>query len=159
MYTVDSCPHFMCWDCKFFRNDADRAESLCPRLNHKNLKWAKPWFKSYDCGEHHIICNAFKPKHPEYADFKDWTNFDDYWAIYQKAWLPKALKYSTVSFILNDDFEVRYKVPLQLFIDGTHIIDGVLQATEKNYYKRCKKSDEHPTGYVLVREKINGVML
>ena len=34
MYTIEDCPHFMCQDCKYFKINADKEESLCKRIGH-----------------------------------------------------------------------------------------------------------------------------
>ena len=129
MYTVDTCPHYGCKDCKFFRVDADRNESLCKRIDHKTIKFAVPWFKSYDCGQYfHLPCADFIPKHIEYADAKEWTNFEDFWDVYVKAWLPYQNEDILVWFCLNDDNSVRYGVPLDRFKDNTMIKDNILMA-------------------------------
>lgn len=155
-YTIDNCPHLGCQDCKYFRVNADREESICKRIDHKSIKFAKPWFKSYDCGASHIICRDFEPKHPEYTDFESWKGFDDYWKVFKEAWLPnsKAIIRTSVAFTLHDDTSIRYYVLLTDFINGTFIKDGKLLAFEKKYYKQSRKS---PIGYELITEKIDGV--
>lgn len=152
MYTVDTCPHVGCKDCAYFKVNADLngIESICKRIDHKKVKFAIPRFKSYDCGCFHIPCGDFIPKHPEHADFKDWTNFNDFWKVYVETWLPYGNENITVAFTINGDTSVRYHVPLSKFIDGTMIIDGVLQAIEKTYYAHH---------YNIVHEKIDGVVI
>ena len=86
MYTIEDCPHFMCQDCKYFKINADREESLCKRIDHKKVKFYKSPFSSYHCGEHHIICHDFEPKHPEYADFQNWNGIDDYLNTFIESW-------------------------------------------------------------------------
>lgn len=159
MYTIDTCPHCYCGDCAYFKGNAHMAgvESTCKRIDHKTVKFAVPWFKSYDCGQRdHIPCGDFVPAHPEYADFKEWTNFSDFWQIYVKAWLPYENEDITVPFTIYGDTSVRYHVPLVKYIDGTMIVDGVLQATEKEYYKRIK---DNSFPFKLIHETIDGVLL
>ena len=42
-----------CGECKYFNVKASLpgVESTCKRLDHKMVKFAGPWFKSYDCGQ------------------------------------------------------------------------------------------------------------
>lgn len=56
------------------------------------------------------------------------------------------------------DTSVRYHVPLRKFIDGTMIVDGVLQAVEKTYYKR-DKVEYGVQLYKIIHEKIDGVLI
>lgn len=121
----------------------------CKRLKGTKLEFARPWFSSCS-SRFHIPCNSFEPKHPEYADLKEWTNFNDYWQVYKEAWLANTKE---ISFIINGEKAVRYYVPLQKFLDGTMIKDGWLMATRRTYYKRTRKG----FGYELVDEKINGI--
>lgn len=157
MYTVNNCPHYGCGDCVYFKVDADRAESLCKRINHKKIKFAVPWFKSYDCGQSfHLPCNAFMPKYMERADAKDWTNFEDFWRAYVKAWLPYQNEDILVWFCINDDITVRYGVPLKSFLDGTMIKDNKLMAIKKQYFKRTNRNE---IGYTIINEDIQSVEL
>lgn len=161
MYTIDNCPHFGCGDCLYFDVNAERDNvvSICKRIDHKNVKFAEPYFKSYDCGQHyHIPCGDFIPKHLDYADAKEWTNFNDFWNAYVKAWLPYENENITIPFTINDNTDVRYHVPLKRFIDGTMIMDGFLQATEKTYMKRTV-IDLGVQLYTVVHEEINGVKI
>ena len=167
MYTVDNCPHFGCGDCVYFRVDADRVNAdqininqeniLCKRIDHKKVKFAISWFKSYDCGQSfHLPCADFIPKHLDYADAKEWSGFEDFWKVYVKAWLPYENEDILLWFCLNDDTQVRYGVPLKKFLDGTMIQDGILMAIKKQYYKRQHKND---IGYTIINEEINGVQI
>lgn len=154
MYTVDTCPHYGCGDCKYFRIDADRNESLCKRIDHKKVKFAIPWFKSYDCGQNfHIPCNDFEPKYMHYADAKSWDGFDNFWETYVKAWLPYQDENKLIWFCINNDTNIEYGLPMKVFIQGNMISDNTLLATKKRYYKRTKEG----FGYKLITEDINGV--
>lgn len=147
MYTVDDCPHLGCKDCLY------NGEN-CKRIGGTNLEFVRPWFACQPSG-FHVPCNSFVPKHPEYTDMKEWTNFDDFWTVYKEAWLPYGNENVDCGFMFNDDRSVWYYVPLKKFIDGTMIQDGKLMATYKQYYKRTKEG----FGYKLVKEEINGVEL
>ncbi len=63
-----------------------------------------------------------------------------------------------MAFTVNGNTDVNYQVPTKKFLDGTMIVDGVLQAVEKTYYKR-DKVDLGVQLYKLVHEKINGVRI
>ena len=103
-----------------------------------------------------MICADFIPAHPEYADFKEWTCFEDYWEVYVKAWLPYEDTGTYLSFTLGSNTSVRYEVPLMLFINGEMIQDGILKATKRKYYARCIRS-KNPLGLKLITEQIDGV--
>lgn len=136
-----------CGQCKYFKVNADMegVESTCKRLDHKHLKFAKPWFKSYDCGQFvGRVCKEFEP-----ADYcvwlkKHWVSYDDY---HQDDIIGDDAK---SYFCLDNDFSVRYGVLTKDFVDGTMFDDnGDLKWVEKVYYKRSKSS---PIGYELVHE-------
>lgn len=154
MYTIDTCPNLGCRNCKFWNINADRNDSICKRFDHKQIKVFTPYFKSYTCGENHVICADFEPKHPEYADMKEWTNFEDFWKVYQKVWLTDCEKRG-IAVTLNGDTKVMYIVPLERFLYGTMIEDGRLMAIKKKYYKQTRSG----FGYKLITEEINGVKL
>lgn len=144
MYTVDTCPHLGCKDCLY--NGVN-----CKRIGGVNVEFARPWFASQPSG-FHVPCNSFEPKHPEYADLKEWTNYDDFFKVYEEAWLVNKREFP---FTINGDKSVRYYVPFEKFIDGSMIVDGKLMATYKQYYKQTREG----FGYKLVTEEINGVEL
>lgn len=154
MYTVDTCPHYGCGDCKYFRVDANRNENLCKRIDHKKIKFAIPWFKSYDCGQNfHIPCNEFEPKYMQYADAKEWDGFDNFWEMYVKTWLPYQDENKLIWFCMNNNTNIEYGVPMKAFIEGHMMSDNVLLAIKRRYYKRTKDS----FGYKLITEDIDGV--
>ena len=144
MYSIDTCPNLECKDCLFWG-------AQCRRIGGTNLEFARPYFVSQDTGSH-TPCNSFEPKHPEYADLKEWTNFEDFWKVYKDVWLSGTKE---CAFTINGNKSVRYYVPLERFIDGTMIENGKLLATHKSYYKQTREG----FGYKLIREEIDGVML
>lgn len=146
MYTTDTCPHLGCKDCLY--NGVN-----CKRLSGTNLEFARPYFKSSPSGLH-IPCNSFKPAHPEYADLKEWTNYDDFIKAYMEAWWSGSKPY-VCGFTMSGDKSIRYYVPLEKFIDGTMIQDGKLMAIYKQYYKQTREG----FGYRLIKEEIDGVQL
>lgn len=154
---IDDCPRFFCIHCAKWSVDADRKCGQCPKLDHKKVKFYKPYFKCYDCGMHHLICSQFTPRNPEYADFQNWTGFDDYWKVYEQAWLTDASRNRGVAFVLDDNYDIMYYVPLETWLYGEIIQNGVLMATTKAYHKRTVKDGW--THYPMVYEAINGVLL
>jgi len=155
MYTIDNCPNFSCCCCAKWKIDAERNECICPKLDHKKVKFYIPYFKCYDCGMHHVICGEFVPKYPHYADFKDWTNFEDYWKVYEKAWLTDGMKNRGIGFTVDGDGEKIFFVPLETWLYGEVVKDGILQATTMGYHVR--KIINGVTHYPMMYEVINGV--
>lgn len=147
MYTIDTCPNLGCKDCLYWGEQ-------CKRLGGTNLEFARPYFVSQPTGRH-TPCNSFEPKHPEYADLKEWTNFEDFWTVYKEAWLPYENENTDCAFTINGDKSIWYYVPLKRFIDGTMIEDGKLMATHRRYYKQTREG----FGYKLITEEINGIEL
>ena len=125
--------------------DADRTESTCKRLDHKYIKFAFPWFKSYDCGQlSGTVCNDFEPSDTVPWLKAHWKGWSDYWEDEDptkgKIWL-----------ILDDDRSVRYAVSRKDFVEGSFLDEeGNLKWIEKEYYKMSRSS---PTGYILVHER------
>ena len=148
----DMCYFVGCGSCKHFnvRADMDGVESTCKRIDHKHIQFAKPWFKSYDCGQQSsIMCNDFEPAERCVDLCRRWTDPIDYACkgdesrIKGKVWL-----------CLDKDQSVRYAVTMRDFWYGTFLNeDGSLKWIEKMYYKRSKKS---PICYELVREDHEG---
>ena len=134
-----------CGQCKYFKVDADRATSTCKRLDHKHIKFAKPWFKSYDCGQFNsMVCDEFYPRDSCRWLKEHWISWEDYWDGEE----PKPTE--TIPLVLDGDFSVRYKVLKSDFITGNFLDDsGNLKWVEKEYYKRSKSS---PIGYKLIHE-------
>lgn len=160
MYTVDTCPHVGCGYCKYFEPLADRSKnkSECKRIDHKKVQFKRPIFTPSDYGYWHIPCADFVPKYPEYADYKEWTTFEDFWPVYVKSWLPYEDENILQYFALNGNQDILYGVPLRDFIDGTMISDGVLHAVEKMYYKGYTRSHNINLP-ILHHDKINGVVI
>lgn len=146
--------NYHCGNCKYFRVDADRNESLCKRIDHKSVKFHTPWFKSYDCNQHNgIICSDFIPASWYINAVKEWNGFEEYWENYVEQWLPYKKTDTTVSFIINGDRSVSYQVKLLDFIYNTMFDEyGYLKAVSKRYYKRDKTSS---IGYRLITEKVD----
>lgn len=157
-YTVDTVPHLCCRYCKFFNGKAHikGQKSDCKRIDHKKVKFGKSPFMSYHCGENHTPCRDFEPANLQYADFKDWTCMDDVYPVFKEAWIPYGKPPEYLCFVLNDDFDVDYLVPYELFYNGGMIKDGKLMAEYKRFTVR-DKVDRGVQLYKLVYEKIDGV--
>lgn len=152
--------NYHCGNCKYFnvKADLEGVESTCKRIDHKKVKFYKPWFKSYDCNQHNgIICSDFIPADWCVSAVKEWRGFEEYWENYVEQWLPYRDTNTFVSFFVNGDTETAYRVRLMDFVNGTMIEKGILKAFEKMYYKR----DRNPNGfgYKLVHEPINGIAI
>lgn len=146
---LDMCSHFGCGLCKHFQVDADRREdTTCKRIDHKHFQFAKPWFKSYDCGQNSsIICKDFEPDESYMWLYNHWQGWDFLFGdkIYKDN--------ETIGLCIDKDQSIRYKVKREDFVNGTFIDeDGNLKWVEKMYYKRTEDS---PIGYHLVHEYRN----
>lgn len=146
MIDKDECCRIDCGHCIHFKVNADQAnvESTCKRLDHKHLKFAKPWFKSYDCGQFcGCPCRDFAPKPLYKWLYEHWEGFDDFYR-------DEDLTKKTVSLVIDGDFSVRYHVKALDFINNTFLNeDGSLNWFEKIYYKQTRAS----FGYKLIHEK------
>lgn len=148
-----------CNECQFYRVNADREESICKRIDHKRVKFAVPWFKSYDC-DHGCICSDFIPVEHYPAVYKNWQEiggFKGRWPLWVEQWLPYKNTDVLTYFTIGKDTSIRYGVHLMDFVNGTMFDGDVLKAVEKMYIKRVKKSDKNPIGYKVIRKSIDGV--
>lgn len=143
---LDEWPCLQHGQCKYFNVNADRETSTCKRIDHKKIKFAKPWFKSYDCGQYsQHICAEFEPR-----DSCKWLkeHWDGVHGYFGKSYQPKGM----IWFTIGEDTSVRYGVPYKNFWDGSFVdFNGELNWIEKMYYKRTKGG----FGYSLIREKRN----
>lgn len=148
---------YHCGDCIHWKLGVGGKHCPCKRLDHDKIKFAVPWFKSYDANQHNgPICSDFYPKpHLKWA-VDHWPGFQAYWEQYVKEWLPYGNTNSLISFCLNGDTSIRYRVPLMNFVNGTMIDGNTLKAVERLYYKRTNRS---PFGYELIHEPIDGVQI
>ena len=133
--------------CKHFRVNADLAgvQSTCKRLDHKNIKFAVPWFKSYDCGQlSSNICEDFEPR-----DTCKWLK--EHWDGIERYFGENYTPGGYVGLILNNDTSIRYYVKAEDFYRGSFLNDvGSLKWEYREYYRRSRSS---PIGYRLEREK------
>jgi len=150
----DERERYFCGSCKYFniKSDRDDVVSPCKRIDHKHLQFSRPYFKSYDCNQFNgVICSDFEPADWCIYAKEHWGGFDAYWKSYKKYWNPNA-ETDSISFFIDKNTDVRYKVKLTDFVFGTmYNENGTLKAFEKTYYKRSKLS---PIGYELIHERI-----
>ena len=135
--------HLSCGQCVYFKVNADREESTCKRLDHKHIKFFKPYFKSYNCGQFSgCVCSDFAPVEWCVWLRQHWVSIDDY--------LGGEEITGYVSLVV-DDLPVIYRVKKKDFFYNDFIDqDGNLKWFEKVYYKVYRNS---PTGYKLVTAK------
>lgn len=142
-----------CGECKHFQVDADRrTETTCKRIDHKQIKFAVPWFKSYDCGQFAQggVCSDFEP-----ADYcvwlkNHWTNMAEYIEAYEEEEKKSFFDNKFIALCINDDTKVRYYVSKKDYFYNDFInADGSLKWVKRCYVKQSRKS---PTGYELVWE-------
>lgn len=127
-----------CGDCEYFniRADLDGVVSTCKRLDHKHLKFAKPWFKSYDCGQSRLAsCSDFKygGVSPILKKQFPLVGIDKYLTDKQKydgyVWL-----------VVDNDTSIRYAVNRKDFYNNTFLTDsGNLKWIKREYYKRSNR--------------------
>lgn len=153
-FRADEMYHLRCRECLYHKCDADcdGVESVCKRIDHKAIRFYKPWFKSYDCGTYHLICRDFEPHLLRWPLGREvWRGYDDYRALMKEigeSWATGKMK--TMWFQLrNDDFKDAYEVDTEDFINGTMIRDGYLMCRKKWYYKTDRTN---PVGYKLTAE-------
>lgn len=151
----DAIGHLFCGDCKFWGCGNDYCQK---RIDHKNVRFAIPWFKSYDAHQHSgCICSDFEPASFCVFTCSAWTGFWDYWEWYSKIWIPYGNTDILTYFTMGEDTSVRYGVPLMDFVNGTMYDGSRLKAVEKMYYKKHRHKDRTKFPYELIREKIEGV--
>jgi hypothetical protein len=148
--------NYHCGECKYFKVDADRNESICKRIDHKVIQFGRPFFKSYDCNQHAgTICSSFIPAAWCKNAIKEWKGFEEYWPNYVEQWLPYKNINALIPFFINGNTDISYMVKLMDFVNGTMLEGNKLKAKEKIYYKRDKGN--HGCGYKLIKEFIDGV--
>lgn len=135
--------HLGCGDCKYcnVKADLDGEESTCKRIDHKHIQFAKPYFKSYDCGQRSaILCSDFEPNEWELWLYRHW----------KREFLGKVSTDGYIGLCLDKDQSVRYFVTKEDFFYNTFLNeDGSLKWKKKMYYKQSRKS---PIGYELIIE-------
>ena len=158
MGIYNECCCLMCGDCKYHQVDAERREdTTCKRLDHKRIKLAVPWFKSYDCGQfsHVAICADFSPKESHVWLYNHWTCIEDYIADFEKEekrpFFGKPHEgRAYIGFCIDGNKDVRYYVNRKDYFNNDFLDEnGNLKWVKKCYYKKSRKS---PIGYRLITE-------
>lgn len=141
------CQRLSCGGCVYCNPsaDLDSVESTCKRLDHKHLQFAKPWFKSYDCGQRGgCICSDFKPK-----EWQLWL-----YRHYKKDFLNHLNLKGYIPLCIDKDWSIRYYVKKKDFYNNTFLdADNNPKWVFKKYYKQSRKS---VTGYKLITEYKDG---
>ena len=139
--------HYRCSECKFYHND-------CKRIDNEKIKFWKPWHQCDDRQSANIVCRDFELKDYMVYARNNWIDFDTYFKEFVENWLPYGNINKNVYFILDNNYSIRYGVPLMNYINGDmYNIDGSLKWVEKMYYKQTRDG----FGYRIVREyKENG---
>ena len=111
--------HIGCGSCKYFQVNADmRDDTTCKRIDHKKIKFAVPWFKSYDCGQlSGIICSDFTPKEGCKWLYEHWVSIEDYCKEYEEIEGKPRIK-GMLGFCINGDRSIRYYVRYKDFYDN-----------------------------------------
>lgn len=157
MTYTDDVSRYRCSDCVYYDPLAGYLhENKCKRIDHKTVKFAVPWFHSYDAGRSHCICCDFYPNPiyiEKYIEWHGYENFWEYWKLFVEQWHPSwTPKNQYIGFTLYNNTDVRYYVKLKKFLNGTMIKNGVLMCDFKKYYKRHKKKHDLDYPYELVKE-------
>ena len=145
-----------CGECKHFQVDADRREdTTCKRIDHKKIQFARPYFKSYDCGQFHSnICSEFEPNSIAKWLKEHWTGIYTWISAWENDNKRSFFDNNYTVLTLNGDNSVRYYVKRADFFNGTFVnSDGSLKWVKKCYTKASRKS---PTGYQVVWEQNTG---
>lgn len=146
MYEDGDVDNLHCGHCKYF---AHINHNPCTkRIDHVHIRFATPWFKSYDCNQFSgVICSDFEPSNNCKFLKETWIDFETYWSRFKEQWYPPRY----VSFILDGNKKIRYRVLLEDFVYGRMMVDGRINAFERCFMRRTKKS---PWGYELVVQSL-----
>ncbi len=145
-----------CGHCKWFKVNADMdgVKSICKRLDHKHLRFAKKIFKSYDCGCFDInTCADFEP------DEKKVPWLYNHWDKVKEQIRPYG-ELTCVGLNVDGNTDVMYCVLGSDFYNNTFINeDGSLKWRYKCYSVPDRKSwskyrtvYETPDGLKLTQE-------
>lgn len=136
---LDEWSCFQCGQCQYFRTDK------C-QIDHKHVRFAVPWFKSYDEGQFNsVICHLFDP-----SDTVPWLkrNFPDVNRNEFDNYFSHISEY--IYLTVDNDTHVRYAVHRRNWYYGDYMNeDGTLKWCYRRVFKKSKQS---PTGYTLLKE-------
>lgn len=161
----------MSWDNEEFVNCTHckhhRDNPCTRRIDHDRVRLYHPSFKTcYDYwlgGK--VACSDFEPDTWCKYVYEHWEDFQTYCKGYAETWGRHKMFYDGLIWVyinghLWDSFDApMYGVDAREMVFG-HPFDaetGHLKAIKKKYCVRCRKTDEHPLGYYIVTEDIDGV--
>lgn len=138
------------------------------RIDHTHVRRYHPYFAHcYDCDlGFGRVCSDFQPKKCRKYVYDHWEDFNTYIEGYKTTWGKNGNYFweGKVWVYLNNHLYDDYRAPVYA-IDAHELVfghpynftTGQLNAFEKKYHKKCKKTPEHPLGFVTIVEPINGV--
>lgn len=143
MYPDGEVDNLHCGSCRHFSYTSPCQK----RIDHKTVKFAVPWFKTYDCNQFSgVVCSDFEPSRSFVFLDKTWRGFDYYWPRFVEQW--GAPKY--IPFVLDGNTKIRYHVKTEHFVFGDKLfVNGKLNAYERQFYVPSRKS---MIGYRLVTQ-------
>lgn len=144
-----NCLH--CGSCKFFGHVGPGHTPCQKRIDHVTVRFACPWFKSYDCNQFTgVICSDFEPAERCVYLARTWRGFDYYWPRFLDQWGSGQGKTGSVAFTLNGNTKVRYFVKTEYFVYGDKLfVGGKLNAHARQFYVVDRRS---PIGYRLLTQ-------
>lgn len=146
MYPDGEVDRLYCGDCRHFGHSSPGHTPCRKRIDHETVRFAQPWFKSYDCNQRSgVICSEFEPSGLYVFLARTWRGFDYYWPRFVEQW--GAPRY--IPFTLDGNTKVRYHVRTANFVFGNLFVGDRLNAYERTFYVRDNKS---PFGYRLVTQ-------
>lgn len=146
---LDNVPNLHCGSCKNYRSCGEYCKR---RIDHKNIKYAKPWFKCYDANQFSgVICSEFKPSTSFPWLVEHWNGFQEYWQLFVEAWLPYKNTNKLIWFTIGENESVWYGMPLLDYVYGNmYNEDGTPKFVKKMYYKQTRTG----FGYKLITEDL-----
>lgn len=141
----DEYCHVGCGNCAYFNFGCDPGvESTCKRIDHKKIRFAVPWFKSYDCGQYTAhMCAEFQPDSSCKWLAAHWPGTD--------AYVGEIPDDAMMWMTFGGNTKVRWAIKTKEFYEGSfQNPDGTVRCWRKMYYKKTKES---PFGYKLIQEK------
>ena len=155
--------HYKCENCAY--SDIYCRHPCLRRIDHKHVRFAVPWFKSY-IGDEKPACKEFEPSKWQRWDYKYWRGWKDYFERYKKLEFgyykgdnaEERVEKALTWFCINGDTDVEYGVRYLDWVNGTMFDGNKLKAIKKHYYKK-DKIDLGIQLYKLVTEDIDGVVV
>lgn len=147
MYPDGEVDNLHCGNCKHFGHVGPGRTPCRKRIDHETVRFAKPWFKTYDCNQFTgVVCSDFEPAERCVFIARTWRGFDYYWPRFVEQW--GAPRY--IPFTLDGNEKVNYHVKTEHFVFGDRLfVAGRLNAYERQFYVQDRSS---PVGYRLVTQ-------